>query len=110
MAAALHSWALGATSSRAFHIAAAFTALPLSSMCSSSSMNTFEMRAVMRDAFSSCGSVERRSLFVSRFAVLISLVDISTVNSSSASSIALASRCRITAVSIAVGAVTLLGR
>lgn len=48
------------------------------------------------------GSVDRRSLSVARFAVLISLVAISTENRSSASSIAFASRWRITAVSIAV--------
>ncbi|MER6239057.1 hypothetical protein ABT185_23820 [Streptomyces clavifer] len=39
MAAVLHSWTLGAIFSRAFHIAAASTALLLSSMCSSSSVN-----------------------------------------------------------------------
>lgn len=102
MAAALHNWARGATSSRTCHIAAASIALPLSSRCSSSSMNTFEIRAVILDAFSSCGSVDSRSLFVTRFAVLIRRVPISTVNRSSASLIALASRWRITAVSIAV--------
>ncbi|GGV55521.1 hypothetical protein GCM10010245_88050 [Streptomyces spectabilis] len=102
MTAALHNWARGATSSRARHSAATSTVPPFSSMCSSSSMSTFGTRAVIRDAFSSCGSVDSRSLSVRRFAVLINRVAISTVNRSSASSIALASRCRITAVSIAV--------
>ena len=56
----------------------------------------------MRDAFSSCGSVDSRCLSVARFALLISRVAMRTWNRSRASSIAFASRCRITAVSIAV--------
>lgn len=65
-------------------------------------MNTFAARATIRDAFSSCGRVDSRCLSVERFAVLISLVAIRISKRSRASSIALASRWRITAVSIAV--------
>ncbi|MDT0454017.1 hypothetical protein RM609_33810 [Streptomyces sp. DSM 40473] len=65
-------------------------------------MTTFEILAVILAAFSSCGSVGRRSLSVARFVVLISRVAIRISNRSSVSSIALASRCRITAVSMAV--------
>ncbi|WTZ40564.1 hypothetical protein OG241_17930 [Streptomyces sp. NBC_01390] len=101
-AAALITAARGATSSTARHSAAASRSAPWLSTSSSSSNSTFAARARVRDAFSNWGSVESRSLSVALFAVLISLVAISTENRSSASSIALASRWRITAVSIAV--------
>ena len=100
--AALDSAARGATSSSAAHRAATSTSQPLCSISSSSSMNTVAALATSRDAFSSCGSVDRRCLSVDRFAVLISLVAIKISNRSRASSIALASRWRITAASIAV--------
>lgn len=102
MTAALDSAARGATSSSARHIAATSTSQPVSSMSSSSSMTTVAALATIRDAFSSCGRVDRRCLSVDRFAVLISLVAIRISNRSRASSIALASGWRITAVSIAV--------
>ncbi|SFF96415.1 hypothetical protein SAMN02787118_11477 [Streptomyces mirabilis] len=100
--AALITTARGATSSTARHNAAASRSAPCCSTSSCSSNSTFASRASVRDAFSSCGSVESRSLSVARFAVLISRVAISTENNSSASSIAFASRWRITAVNIAV--------
>lgn len=71
-------------------------------MSSSSPMNTVAALATILDAFSSCGSVDRRCLSVDRFAVLISRVAIRISNRSRASSIAFASRWRITAASIAV--------
>jgi hypothetical protein len=101
-AAAVITVSRGATSSTAAHNAAASRSAPCVSTSSSSSNNTFAARASVRDAFSNCGSVDRRSFSVARLAVLISLVAISTWNRSRASSMAFASRCRITAVSIAV--------
>jgi hypothetical protein len=56
----------------------------------------------VRDAFSRCGDITSRSRSEARRAGLISRVAISSVNRSSASSIAAASRLRTTAVSSAV--------
>ncbi len=92
VAAALESAARGATSSKARHSPATSTSQPLASMSSSSSMITFETRAVIRAAFSNCGSVDRRCLSVDRLAELISRVAIRISKRSSASSIAFASR------------------
>ncbi|XVQ15498.1 hypothetical protein ACQP1W_24100 [Spirillospora sp. CA-255316] len=102
VAAALITAARGATSSTTAHSAATSTSASSSSTSSSSSNSAFAARASVRDAFSNCGSVDSRSLSVARLAVLISLVAMSTWNRSRASSIAFASRCRITAVSSAV--------
>nr|WP_250853642.1 hypothetical protein [Streptomyces rhizosphaericus] len=102
MAAAFDTAARGATSSSARHGAATSTSQPVSSTSSSSSMTTFETLTVIRAALSICGRAESRCLSVDRLAVLISLVAIRISNRSSASSIAFASRWRITAVSIAV--------
>jgi hypothetical protein len=67
-AAALITTARGATSSTARHSAAASRSVPCVSTSSSSSNSTFAARARVRDAFSSFGSVESRSLSVARFA------------------------------------------
>lgn len=102
MAAAVITAARGATSSTAAHSAATSRSAPCSSTNSSSSNSTFAAHASVRDAFSDWGSVDRRSFSVLRFAPFSSRVAMRTWNRSRASSIAFASRCRITAVSIAV--------
>lgn len=56
----------------------------------------------MRDAFASRGREANQSLSVARFAALSSFTCISSANTSRASSIADASRCRTTEVSSAV--------
>lgn len=103
MAAAVITAARGATSFTAAQSAATSRSVACSSTSSSSSNNTFAARASTREAFSNCGSVDSRSFSVLRFAVFSSRVAMRTWNRSRASSIAFASRCRITAVSIAVG-------
>lgn len=102
VAAAVITTARGATSSTAAHSAATSRSASCSSTSSSSSNSTFAARASVRDAFSSCGSVDSRSFSVLRFAVFGRRVAMRPWNRSRASSIAFASRCRITALSIAV--------